>query len=112
MKKACSFMMGLLLHYAVFSQVPFSGGYTPPAYADVDTTFNHYVNNIFGLLEPGRVSTGLLADYAFEFTDPRIYNGASLHDSTLVEQGSAGFSWLPTITLCQAPCTTETRRTI
>ncbi len=71
----------------MFAMQGFSQSYTPPAYADIDTTYRTYVNNVFGLLEPNRVSTGLLLDYAFDFTDPKIYKGVSLHDSTLVEQG-------------------------
>ena len=60
---------------------------TPPAYAAVDSNYRTYANNLFGLLEPNRVSTGLLADYGFDFTDPKIYNGSVLVDSTLMEQG-------------------------
>jgi hypothetical protein len=26
-------------------------------------------------MKPNRVSTGLLVDYGFDFTDPKIYNG-------------------------------------
>jgi len=29
----------------------------------------------------------LLVDYGFDFTDPKIYNGSVLVDSTLMEQG-------------------------
>lgn len=59
----------------------------PPAYADIDTNHRTYVNQVFGLLEPDRVNTGLLVDYGFDFTDPKIYNGVVLVDSTLMEQG-------------------------
>jgi Secretion system C-terminal sorting domain len=61
---------------------------TPPAYADVDNNYRTYVNNVFGALEANRVPTGLLVDYGFEFTDPKIYNGSVLVDSTLMEQGT------------------------
>ncbi len=57
----------------MFAMQGFSQSYTPPAYADIDTTYRTYVNNVFGLLEPNKVSTGLLLDYAFDFTDPKIY---------------------------------------
>ena len=40
---------------------------TPPAYADIDVNHRTYVNQVFGLLEQNRVSTGLLVDYGFDF---------------------------------------------
>jgi hypothetical protein len=33
------------------------------------------------------VTTGLLVDYGFDFTNPKIYDGSVLVDSTLMEQG-------------------------
>ena len=71
----------MLLTQWVFCQT-----FVPPAYADVDTNYRHYVNQVFGVLEYNRVPTGLLMDYAFDFTDPKIYNGTVLVDSTLMEQ--------------------------
>lgn len=65
----------------------FSQSYTLPAFADMDNNYRTYVNNVFGTLEANRVPTGLLLDYGFDFTDPKIYNGTVLHDSTLMEQG-------------------------
>jgi hypothetical protein len=38
-------------------------------------------------VKSNRVTTGLLADYGFDFTNPKIYNGSVLVDSTLMEQG-------------------------
>ena len=61
--------------------------FTPPSFADVDNNYRTYVNNVFGALESNRIPTGLLADYGFDFTDPKIYNGSVLVDSTLMEQG-------------------------
>ena len=61
--------------------------YTPPAFADVDNNYRTYVNQVFGALESNRITTGFLADYGFDFTDPKIYNGSVLVDSTLMEQG-------------------------
>jgi hypothetical protein len=61
--------------------------FTPPAFADVDNDYRTYVNQVFGALETNRVPTGFLADYGFDFTDPKIYNGSVLVDSTLMEQG-------------------------
>lgn len=61
--------------------------YSPPSYAEINNDFRNYVNNVFGLLEATRVPTGLLMDYAFDFSDPTIYNGTVLVDSTLMEQG-------------------------
>jgi hypothetical protein len=61
--------------------------FTPPAFADVDNNYRTYVNQVFGALESNRVTTGLLVDYGFDFTDPKIYNGSVLVDSTLMEQG-------------------------
>ena len=58
-----------------------------PSHADIDSNYRSYVNNIFGLLEPNRVPTGLVVDYGFDFTEPRFYNGSVLVDSSLMEQG-------------------------
>ncbi|MBD2769235.1 T9SS type A sorting domain-containing protein [Hymenobacter sp. BT664] len=60
--------------------------YASPSNAEVDGNFHAYVGQVFGGLEPNRVPTGLLADYGFEFANPRIYNGSLLEDSTLVDQ--------------------------
>ena len=65
----------------------YSQTFTAPPYADIDTTYQTHVNNVFGLLESNRVTTGLLVDYGFAFTSPKIYNGVVLHDSTLIESG-------------------------
>ncbi len=72
----------LLLTLQTFSQT-----FTPPSYAEIDTNHRNYVNNLFGALENNRVPTGLLLDYAFDFTEPKIYNGTVLHDSTCMEPG-------------------------
>jgi len=61
--------------------------FTPPPYAEIDTNYQTHVNNVFGLLETNRVTTGLLLDYGFAFTNPKIYNGVVLHDSTLIQSG-------------------------
>ncbi|WP_152268749.1 hypothetical protein [Agriterribacter humi] len=66
---------------------PLSSGdttFTLPAYADVNSNYRTYANNVFGLLEAGRVPTGLLLDYAFDFTEPKTFNGVTLHDSMIV----------------------------
>lgn len=44
--------------------------FTPPSFADVDNNYRTYVNQVFGALESNRVTTGLLVDYGFDFTDP------------------------------------------
>jgi hypothetical protein len=75
----------LLLLFAISTTKAQS--FTPPAFADVDNSYRTYVNQVFGALEPNRVPTGLLADCGFDFTDPKIYNGSVLADSTLMEQG-------------------------
>ena len=82
MKKFLKTLFSIMLSVSVFSQTA-----RPPAYAAIDTNYRTFANNLFGLLEPNRVSTGLLADYAFDFTEPKIYNGSVLVDSTLIEQG-------------------------
>lgn len=82
MKRIFQIILALL-----FATQGFSQSFTPPSYADIDTNYRHYVNNVFGVLETSRVQTGLLLDYAFDFTDPKIYNGSVLVDSTLMEQG-------------------------
>ena len=82
MKKIFQLFVVLLFTTKLFSQT-----YTPPAYADVDNNYRTYVNNVFGALETNRVPTGLLADYGFDFTEPKFYNGIVLEDSTLMEQG-------------------------
>lgn len=61
--------------------------FIPPSFAEIDNNHRNYVNNVFGALEKNRVPTGLLVDYGFDFTDPQIYNGSVLVDSTLMEQG-------------------------
>ncbi len=70
--KTC-YQLFILLFFS-FTQV-FSQTVAPPPYADIDTTHRAYVNQVFGLLEPNRVSTGLLIDYSFDFTDPKIDQG-------------------------------------
>ena len=59
---------------------------TPPAYADVNNDYRNYMNNVFGTLEANHVPTGLLMDYAFSLTNPKIYNGSVLVDGTLINQ--------------------------
>ena len=76
----------LLLLLCAFSSTE-AQTFTPPAFADVDNNYRTYVNQVFGALESNRVTTGFLADYGFDFTDPKIYNGSVLVDSTLMEQG-------------------------
>ena len=46
---------------------------TPPSFADVDNNYRTHVNQVFGALESNRVTTGILADYGFDFTDPKIW---------------------------------------
>ena len=71
MKKILQTLLVVLCSLQVFAQT-----ITPPAYADIDSNHRTYVNQVFGLLEPNRVSTGLLVDHGFDFTDPKIYNGS------------------------------------
>lgn len=61
--------------------------YTAPTAAEVDNNFRTAMTQIFGNLEAPRVTTGLLLDYGFEFANPRIYDGALLEDSTLMDPG-------------------------
>jgi len=77
MKKILQLMVLLLTTYTAIAQ-----SFTPPAFADVDNNYRSYVNQVFGALESNRVTTGLLVDYGFDFTDPKIYNGSVLVDST------------------------------
>lgn len=80
--KRILFFFSLLCSNIIYAQ-----NFTIPAFADVDNNYRNYVNNVFGVLEANRVPTGLLSDYGFDFTDPKIYNGSILVDSTLMEQG-------------------------
>jgi len=48
------------------------------AQTDINTTFSDRMNYIFQQLEKNRVPNGLLLDYAFDFTEPNINNGAEL----------------------------------
>ena len=94
MKKMLPVVICALLAVKSFAQfTPFSGGgdtsFTLPAYADVNSNYRTYANNVFGLLEASRVPTGLLLDYAFDFTEPKTFNGVTLEDSTLVEPGTS-----------------------
>ena len=69
----------------IITSVTVAQSFTPPSYADIDVNYRNYVNQVFGALETNRVPTGLLLDYAFDFSDPKIYNGTLLEDSTLME---------------------------
>jgi hypothetical protein len=82
MKKILTLLLSLYAIAQTYAQ-----SFAPPSYADVDSNFRTYVNNVFGALEANRVPTGLLLDYGFDFTNPKIYNGTVLVDSTLMEQG-------------------------
>lgn len=44
------------------------------------------LNSIFQGLNKYRVPTGLLLDYAIEYTDIRPYNGKDMSDSTIVDR--------------------------
>ena len=76
----------LILLFSLFSTAK-AQTFTPPSFADVDNNYRTYVNQVFGALESNRITTGLLVDYGFDFTDPKIYNGSVMVDSTLMEQG-------------------------
>lgn len=80
MKNLLPTIIGIFLSFQCFAQfIPFSGGgdtsFTLPAYADVNSNYRTYANNVFGLLEASRVPTGLLLDYGFDFTEPKAFNG-------------------------------------
>ena len=82
MKKIFQLLVLLLITCVTTAQI-----FTPPAFADVDNNYRTYVNQVFGAIESNRITTGLLVDYNFDFTDPKIYNGSVMVDSTLMEQG-------------------------
>ena len=82
MKKFIQVFIALLFTFSSISQ-----SLVPPTYAEIDTNYRSYVNQVFGQLEPNRIATGLLVDYAFDFAEPKIYNGTVLHDSTCIEPG-------------------------
>ena len=82
MKKFIQLFIALLFTFSCISQ-----SLIPPTYAEIDTNYRSYVNQVFGQLEPNRIATGLLVDYAFDFAEPRIYNGTILDDSTCIEPG-------------------------
>jgi hypothetical protein len=70
----------------LFACATFSQTVTPPSHAVVNHNYRNYVNQVFGALEPGRVPTGLLLDYAFDFASPKLYNGSyNMADTTLME---------------------------
>lgn len=48
-------LAALLLLCAFFAQ---SQTFVPPAYAEINDNYRNHVNNVFGLLEYNRVSTG------------------------------------------------------
>jgi hypothetical protein len=77
-------LAALLLLCAFFAQ---SQTFVPPVYAEINDNYRNHVNNVFGILEYNRVTTGLLVDYGISYADPKTYNGSVLHDSTLVENG-------------------------
>ena len=59
--------------------------YCPPAFADVDNNYRTYVNQIFGASKSNRTRAGLLIDYGFDSTYPKLYNGSVMGDSALME---------------------------
>lgn len=74
MKKLLPVIASILMSVKCLAQfTPLSGGgdttFTLPAYADVNSNYRTYANNVFGLLEANRVPTGLLLDYALDFTE-------------------------------------------
>ncbi|MFT3948613.1 MAG: hypothetical protein QM763_16740 [Agriterribacter sp.] len=74
------------LSFSCFAQfTPLSGGgdttFTLPSYTDVNNNYRTYANNVFGLLEANRLPTGLLLDYAFDFTEPKTFNGFTLYNN-------------------------------
>lgn len=76
--QACTFLCCLLLNFFVHAQ------------DEVDTSFNNRMNYVFGQLEKNRVPYGLLRDYAFEFTNLNVFNGAGLVDSNHVDYTTLG----------------------
>ncbi|MFT3948609.1 MAG: T9SS type A sorting domain-containing protein [Agriterribacter sp.] len=91
MKKLLPVLIALLCavkSYAQFTpQASVPDTFRLPSYADVNSNYRTYANNVFGSLEANRMPTGVLLDYAFDFTEPKTFNGITLHDSTLVEPG-------------------------
>jgi hypothetical protein len=71
MKKLLQAIFALYLSIQGIAQ-----SFTPPSFAEIDNNYRNYVNQVFGALEANRVTTGLLADYGLDFTDPKFYNGA------------------------------------
>lgn len=53
---------------------------------DGEEVMRDELDRIFRGLNKNMVPTGLLLDYAIEYTDVRAYNGKSLTDSTLVDR--------------------------
>lgn len=58
--------------------------FTSNAQTDINTSFADRMNYIFQPLEKNRVPTGLLLDYAMEFTNLSNFNGTALTDSNMV----------------------------
>ncbi|MGI8583763.1 MAG: hypothetical protein ACR2KX_16310 [Chitinophagaceae bacterium] len=54
------------------------------AQTDINTSFSDRMNYIFQPLEKNRVPSGLLLDYAMEFTNLSNFDGTSLADSNMV----------------------------
>jgi hypothetical protein len=61
----------LLLFLCVISTTK-AQTFAPPSFADVDNNYRTYVNQVFGALESNRITTGVLVDYGFDFTDPKV----------------------------------------
>lgn len=59
------------------------------AQLQVDDTWSNEINPIFQNLDKSRVTSGILLDYAMEFTDVPAYNG-TLTDSTYVNVNTVG----------------------
>lgn len=54
----------------------------------MNNNYRAYANNVLRLLEANHAPTGLLLDYAFDFTEPKTFNDVTLRDSILVKLGA------------------------
>jgi len=58
------------------------------AQISINNNWKNSINPIFSNLDKSRVESGILLDYAMEFTDVTAYNG-TLTDSTTIDRNSS-----------------------
>jgi len=77
MKKFYTVIFSIFLVQVVLAQEPRG--------KEIDTLWQHQINQVFQHLDLERVPHGVLLDYAMEFTDVSAYGPGELYDSNRVD---------------------------